>query len=593
VTAAFCGHRRQFLARRALGNGILRDRRPASRMFGFLLSLCVGLVPGGPSHAGPARELGILHPFYRATQLQGQLIGMGLLDIPDYLTGPDIDLKYAAKPGMAREIPFVDSVTIVRFLGGYREDWLRKFRQLDERLGRRSLDYAIRESDGSLWFRPELIRQRLEPYLAAGYRAQDITIMLQNVPWDLATKDGRPPVMTEWGRSSPPGDLDEWSRLIRQFALDLQAYLGPAASELEFETCGECDQKANFDGSATEFFQFYAATDRALHSVLPAASLTPGEFTGNGECTPKFPNCVYDTRDFLDFAAREHLRIADVPRSLHSLLDKPATAWPSTAAERAMRSYARLSPAVAEVHQFGLLDEPFGDYVSHGSDAAALQANWEFQVLLRLWERLKPRRVFHWGGFDTVGKMAFLNGSGFLRLILDRYRGWHGYLLDPQDIGRFNDRSAGRFGTGSSEVMALAVTDGTRSAVILSSFSPFLGATARRVTVELPSEVLAGGAPLKSIRYRQSHNVHALIRHDLAADGNLKPEFGGCALCVVAPIRMASDAGRARALISRNWQRYVEAMKENLRWQESDPGLSRAGTELRVRLEPNELVVIE
>jgi len=102
VTAAFCGHRRQFLARRALGNGILRDRRPASRMFGFLLSLCVGLVPGGPSHAGPARELGILHPFYRATQLQGQLIGMGLLDIPDYLTGPDIDLKYAAKPGMAR-----------------------------------------------------------------------------------------------------------------------------------------------------------------------------------------------------------------------------------------------------------------------------------------------------------------------------------------------------------------------------------------------------------------------------------------------------------------------------------------------------------
>ena len=46
-------------------------------------------------------------------------------------------------------------------------------------------------------------------------------------------------------------------------------------------------------------------------------------------------------------------------------------------------------------------------------------------------------------------------------------------------------------------------------------------------------------------------------------------------------------------MISRNWERYVEAMKENLRWQESNPDLSRAGTELRVRLEPNELVVIE
>lgn len=580
----------QLLDRRPSGEaGILRARSPGSRILGFLLSLCASFAPSGPSQAGPARDLGILNPFYRATQLQGQLIGMGLLDIPAYLTGPDVDLKYAAKPGMTREIPFVDSFTIVRFLGGYREDWLRNFQQLDEKLGRRSLDYAIRQGDGSLHFRPELIRRRLEPYLGAGYRPQDITIMLQNVPWDLATKDGRPPVMTEWGRSSPPGDLDEWSRLIRQFALDLQTYLGSAASDIRFKTCGECDQKANFDGSATEFFQFYATTDRALHSVLPDAALSPGEFTGNGECTAKFPNCVYDTRDFLDFAAREHLTIADVPRSLHSLLDKPASAWPSAAAERAQRSYARLPPVVAEIHQFGLLDEPFGDYVSYGSDAAALQANWEFQVLLRLWDRLKPRRVFHWGGFDTVGKMAFLNGSGFLRLVLDRYRGWHGYLLDPQDERRSDDHSEAR----SAEVMALGVADGARSAVILSSFSPYPGAPARRVTVQLPPELPFGGARQKSIRYRQSRNVHALIRRDLAADGNLRPEFAGCAPCIAAPMRMARDAGRARAMISRNWEHYVEAMKDNLRWQEDDPGLSRGGTELRVTLEPNELVLIE
>jgi hypothetical protein len=33
--------------------------------------------------------------------------------------------------------------------------------------------------------------------------------------------------------------------------------------------------------------------------------------------------------------------------------------------------------------------------------------------------------------------------------------------------------------------------------------------------------------------------------------------------------------------------------KDNLGWQQDDPGLSRAGTELRVTLEPNELVLIE
>src|SRR6266566_4194812 len=237
-------YRRRLLSRRSFGSaGVLRDRRSARRIFGFLLSLCAGLAAGGPSRAGPVRDLGILEPFYRATQLQGQLIGMGLLDIPAYLTGPDVDLKYAAKPGMPREIPFVDSFTIVRFLGGYREDWLRKFQQLDERLGRRSLDYAIRQGDRSLHFRPELIRRRLEPYLSAGYRPRDITIAFDNVPWDLATRGGAATEIGSWGRRSPPGDLGERTQVIRQFALDLQAYLGSAASAIQLKIGGEVDGK--------------------------------------------------------------------------------------------------------------------------------------------------------------------------------------------------------------------------------------------------------------------------------------------------------------------------------------------------------------
>ena len=554
----------------------------AARLAGFLLLLCGGLALGSAAPAASARDLGALGPFYRATQLQGQLIGMGLIEIPAYLTAADVDLRYQPKPGMAQEIPFVDSFSIVRFLGGYRDDWLRKFNQWDEHLGRRSLDYAVRRSDGSLQFRPELIRRRLEPYLAAGYRPQDITIMLQNVPWDLATPDGQPPVMTEWGRSSPPGDLDEWAHVIRQFALDLQAYLGDAASNVQFKTCGECDQKADFDGTAGEFFRYYEATDRALHAVLPDAALTPGEFTGLGACAPNAPNCVYDTRDFLEFAARDHLRIADVPRSLHSFLDKPVSAWPSAAAERAIRSYARLPQTVPEVHQFGLLNEPFGN---QGSDTAALRANWEFQVLLRLWESLKPRRVFHWGGFDTVGRMAFLNGSGFLRLVLDRYVGSHAYLISPREEGAARP--------GSAELLALGLMDGAKSAVIVSSFSPHASDAARPVNLELPPGVLDGSRPLKSIRYRQPTNVQARIRGDLAADDNLRPEFAGCALCLAFPIQMARDADRARAMLARNWKSYIEVIKENLRWRADDRGISRDGRGLRVTLEPNELVLIE
>jgi hypothetical protein len=105
--------------------------------------------------------------------------------------------------------------------------------------------------------------------------------------------------------------------------------------------------------------------------------------------------------------------------------------------------------------------------------------------------------------------------------------------------------------------------------------------------------MLAGGAPLKSIRYRQSKNVHAQIRGDLSADDNLKSEFTACPLCLAAPLQMARDLDRARAMLARNWDRYVETMKDNLRWRDGEPGISRSGTQLRVRLEPNELVLIE
>src|ERR1700730_12665172 len=52
----------------------------------------------------------------------------------------------------------------------------------------------------------------------------------------------------------------------------------------------------------------------------------------------------------------------------------------------------------------------------------------------------------------------------------------------------------------SAELLALGVVDGDRSAVILSSFSPQPSDVTRPVIVDLPSGVLAGAAPMKSIR---------------------------------------------------------------------------------------------
>jgi hypothetical protein len=563
-------------------------RRSLLRSIASALSISAINLPARAMAAQPDQDLGALTPFYRSTQLQGHLFGMGLMEIPDYLEGSDVDLKYKKKTGARQVIPFVDTFVINRFLGGYREDWLQKFQLMRENLGRRSLDYVIRSHDGSLHFRPELIRGRLQPYLDAGYQPRDITIALENVPWDLATPNGLPAEEGPWGRRSPPGDLDEWARVIRQFASDLRAYLGGSAGEMHFEAGVEYDEKVSFDASAPQFFRFYETTDRALHSVLPEATFNPGEFTGLGLCTLRMSNCVYDTAAFVAFTRQEGLRILDLPRSLHSFLSRPATAWPSATAARAIQSYQRLPPVVAEIHQFGVIDEPFnhGTVAVGASDCAAIQANWEFQVLIRLWASLKPHRVFHWGGFISIGKnLPLLNGAGFLRLVLDHYLGWKAYLLHPR-TSALADRAP-------AEVMALGLANGGRSAVLLSSFSIEPAGAAREVALDLPSVLPPAGAAPKAIRYRQSANVFTQIRDDLARDNNLRPEFAECRSCLAPPIRMARDADRARTMLLRNQPRYVATIKQNLRWTSADPGITRDGRHLRVTMEPNELVVIE
>ncbi len=536
------------------------------------------LLPGSVFSTTSLVEIGVLTPFYRATQLQGHIFGLGLMEIPEFVTSPDIDFRYQRKSGMAREIPFVDSFTINRFLGGYPEEWLRKFNVWDDTLGRRSLDYVIRKSDGTLQYRPELIQRRLAPYIEAGYSTDKITIALDNVPWDLASS----PQAGDWGQHQPPADVKEWRQVISHFASDLKDYLGSRASSISFKTGVEFDQKESFNGNSDEFFAYYAATGEGLHSVIPNASLTPGEFTRGGDCPPRQARCVYDTGEFLRFAKSHGMEIADVPRSLNSFMNN-GYPMPSTAVSRAVESYARLPyGTVSEIHQFGLMYEPFGK--QDGSDPGVLRANYEFQALIGLWEKLKPRRVFHWGGFIEVGNLSFLNGSGYLRQILDHYLGYQAYRLAPEDVGGTRPSTRG-------ELMAVNFRNSTTSAVVISSFDPVMGFAKRKIKVALLGA--SGALPMRTIRYRASDNVFLSIRKDLEMEKNLKPEFMDCLLCLAPPISMSADVNAGRTMLKANWSKYEALMKRDLKWNTDDKDVARNGNDLIVTLEYNELMVVE
>ena len=540
--------------------------------------VCSALLPNRIISANSEVDIGVLTPFYRHMQLQGHVIGLGLMEIPEYVEAPDIDFPYKKKLGMSREVPFVDSFTINRFLGGYPEEWLRKFNLWDDQLGRRSLDYVIRKGDGTFEYRPELIKRRLTPYLEAGYSPDKITIALENVPWDLAAS----PQAGNWGQHQPPADLKEWRQVISHFAGDLKDYLGNASSTISFKTGVEFDQKESFNGTSEQFYAYYSATSDALHLVLPNALLTPGEFTRGGACPPRQATCVYDTREFLRFASAHHLEIPDVPRSLNAFMNN-GDPMPSTAVTRAIESYSRLpSGTIPEVHQFGLMYEPFGK--QDGSDPAVLRANFEFQALMGLWERLKPRRVFHWGGFVEVGKLNFLNGSGFLRLILDHYLGFHAYRLIPVELERS--------GTSAPiELMAINFRNSATSAVMISSFSPTTSFGKRRIKVELPGTF--HGQSVKTIRFRESDNVFLAIRRDLGTENNLRREFANCSSCLGPPVSMAVDVNIARTMLQKNWPKYEAIMKRDLKWNMHDDNVVVNGNLLVVGLEYNEFMVVE
>ena len=519
---------------------------------------------------------------FNGTQLQGELLGMGLIAIPGYLLDPDIAFPYQKRSGFAEEIPFTDSFVINRVMGGYRPDWIDKFHLARGDLGRRSLDYVIKRPDGSLEFRPKLIAERLQPYLAAGYKPSDITLALDNVPWDLSTPDGYPPQEGPWGRNTPPGNMTEWSNVVRHFASDLKAYLGAKASDITFETGIEFDKKVSFDATAAQFFQYYKMTADAVHSILPDARMSPGEMTGTGSCASTVDACVYDTRDFLDFARRAHITPSYIPRSLYSLVDRP-NPWPATAAEHFSESYRRLPPVVEEVHQFGLLFQPFGE--TEQGDPGPMSANWQFQTLFDLLEQDVPKRIFHWGGIATVGKLPFLDGTGFLCLVLDHYLGRHLLPLDSVD------KTVMPY---PATVKAVALQGQGSAALLISSYSPRPAAGDREVQVALPPALWGTHAQLRIVAYKATGNVFASIRRDLAANDNLKNDFANCALCLGYPIVMAKDPDLARKMIIHNWTHYETKMHDDLEWKyPQHDEVSVAGIIVTANLEANELLVIE
>ena len=519
-------------------------------------------------------DLGTLTPFYRAMQMQAHIPGHGLMRVPDYLTAPTSDLRYHPRPGATEEIPFVDSFTITRFLGGMREQWLQQLDEDDPALGRASLDYVVTGA-GGLRARPDIIQRHLDPYLHAGYALSDITIVLDNTPWGIARGGG---AEGPFGQKNPPASIDDWRQTITDLAYDLhRLYPGQTPN---FKVGNEYDTKKSFDGTAQDYLNLYLAAHNVLRRAFPTAQIASAEFTRGGTCAAAEQGCVFDTADFLSNARVAGAAPDYVPRSLNTFQNQTMT-MPSDTVSRAEISYARLGGVIPEIHQFGLLGQPFGDYGQVGSDQGSRRAAWEFATLTGLQRRLKPRRVFHWSTLYAPRNMdvALMNGIGFAHTVLDRYVG-----------ARMTSLPATADDQGA-EITAVRFDHLSRQALVISCFSPKGGNT---VQVSMP--FAAATANWKFTRTGTNTGPFSAIRRDLAADNNLKPEFAATTDCTSDPDKMATDRARLRAMLSDHRAEYEAAGAAELKLRPLAAlpyRITQSGGRLSFAMPANELLVLE
>jgi hypothetical protein len=230
--------------------------------------------------------IGILKPFWRNHPVLGPYLqeDLWLDEVPEYFF--QTDFPYL-KRSDAREVLFADHLSVVRFLGGTSSypgldlsDDLGPNNKLDETdtVAIKKLsqyDFAYRKPDGTLGFRPELIEERLGPYIENGY--ESFTIVLDNMPYDLTSH----PEIGSYGQSAPPDDPDEWYETVRQLCTTLSDLLGvEKANNLRFRIGTEMNGIERFAGTEEEFITHFDYASAAIKDVLPGAVLSPYNISG-------------------------------------------------------------------------------------------------------------------------------------------------------------------------------------------------------------------------------------------------------------------------------------------------------------------------
>ena len=544
-----------------------------NRSFSFALTTLSLAILAAVAHAddrGAITDLGVLESeFYRNTASVDRTLSAGALlwEIPGWMM--ETDFPYQKIP-YERELPFADAMSTVRLLGGWIDPDLPDDRRNDEN------DLAGRDENGDIFYRWDLLKARLDPYVSRGY---DLTLVMDNIPYCFPER----PSQGTYGQAARPADFDEWHAFIRALCVELKRLYGEAtANRFRFRMGTEMQDERRFQGTFEEYLKYYDYAAAAVKEVLPGARFGPfnrsmpqghyetfkGLVAGNVSILKVAEHCAYgtnyatgETGSPMDFLARSFYYFSSESESGELTNIQPDERLPEfkrlwEAAEAISPKFKDLS---REVHEYGPHLQTEGGI--YGMDTGARGAAQNLETFIGMRE-IGTDRIWHWAVLEQIEEdKILLMSNGWLYSVFDRMRGGQLYSI-PVATG---------MDQGNRQRAMISVKE-DEAILVLANWN--IDRTLHqpdRVTLEVPGELLPEDwTPAGMLSLTEGSSVFDVIRDDLKAAGLLSQKHlehkGEPATTVVGRgyNSMAADDEKGRDFVAANWDRYLALMKDSL-----------------------------
>lgn len=565
----------------------------------ILLGAIACLVCGtGTSPAAPIHVTwnvdgnGTFTPFYRNTQLQGYMVENGsmLQSIPTFLMNATVEFPYKG-PGYG--IPYVDHMSITRYMGGFLPAWAGKDQDLAFRNGNGTV--VLRDGNGTVVLdggngtlvlqgssdtTPDKIAARTADYIAAGYQGDSLTISVDNVPWDLARVDPVTGVVEPgaYGVSAPPTDWNEWYKTLYGICMHLKndVYLGKLPEKIRFKMGTEYNTAKSFSGTQEDYFKFYDYSVKAIREVFPDAFVMPCE-QGGGETAG-----TVNMLEFMDHVASGTnyatggigTPINGIARSLNCFggdeRDPRKRVWSASTTFAALTNQNprfQRSDLSYELHQMGWINNEYGVKTNEPGVRGAV---WYFDIISALKALNALDFSWHWGQIDFLsanGTKQYLPTTlGLLMQVLDSFEGMQWWVLDDPVV---TNTSNGTFSQAS-----LFIGDTNRYLLVTSyNIDRSLSGDGGYVDVKIPVSLLnLGSNPQLFCRsWHEDNTVYSQIRADLKAAGNLNANFSGN--FTFGPVSaMSANATTGQQMVINNIATYQSRAQTMLKVNQSYTG---------------------